>query len=408
MLTYLNVCIFRRRQEKQTIFKKLGIPGPEPTLIYGNAKEFRVKGVKPAMREWTEQYGKIFGFYDGVEPTLVISDPDLVRQVTIKQFHKFHSRKGVPFREKDGPRENIFFASGDKWKRIRSIISPSFTAKRMKEMSPLINQSVDDLLKLFDARCKEGKPFDIYSEFGRLTTDVISSCAFGIDAGCIKDSSSPFLISTRKLFARLEKLPVKMKVTVFMVMLFPNLIKNIRKIYPTFLVDVTTNEWAFNMAKKIILARQQSQEKDGRVDFINLMLATNKAVGNDKIKAENQEKDGYDADGFLDADVNQLKKSQPMTIEEMMGQVVAFLNAGYETTSTALGECVSLDLFLFHSLVPDRVSCSLRRPYNFRGNLSSRPSRLSKTMRWTFSCIGCLEKTDHTAQTKPSMNFHCH
>ncbi len=341
-ISYIHNCIyfntFRRRREKQTLFKKLGIPGPEPSLIHGNTNSFRVKGIRQVIHEWTKQYGKIYGFYDGVQPTLVISDLDLVRQVTIKQFHKFHSRRLFPIRKKNAPDESMFFATGDKWKRLRTVVSPSFSAMKMKEMSPLINHSVDSLLELFDAKCTTGKPFDINDEFGRLTLDVISSCAFGIDAGCLKDSSSPFLVNIRKTFHRFETFPTTVKVLLFILKLFPDLIENIRKIYPYFLVDRTVNAWALNMARKIIVDRKQSQETNGRIDFINLMLATNKKLGKDKIKADNDEKDGYDKDGFLDADLNQLNKSRPMTVEEMMGQVVVFLNAGYETTSTALGE----------------------------------------------------------------------
>lgn len=266
----------------------------------------------------------------------MISDLELVQQVTIKQFHKFHSRKPFALSGKKRVRDNLFTASGDQWKRLRSVASPSFTTRRMKEMSPLINQSVDDLLKLFDRRCEEKQPFDIYSEFGRLTTDVISSCAFGIDSGCLKDPSSPFLVETRKAFERLETLPTKLKAMMLVHTLFPTLVDNIRKIYPHFL-ESNLSSWSVRMARNMILERQRSNDTGGRVDFINLMLATNKQVGKGQISIEKQEKDEYDKEGFLDVDVNQLKKSQPMTIDEMIQQVTLFLNAGYETTSTALG-----------------------------------------------------------------------
>ncbi len=149
-------------------------------------KEFRLKGMKYAMQEWRKKFGPLYGYYQGVIPHLVVSDLALVQQITIKQFHKFHSRMLFPLQPKDSPTEGLFNAVGKKWKRIRNVLSANFTAKRMKEMSPLINHCVDDLLKLLDRKCKERQPFDIYSEIGRLTTDVISSCAFGIDAGCLK------------------------------------------------------------------------------------------------------------------------------------------------------------------------------------------------------------------------------
>ncbi len=337
IVTLLLYNFLRRRREHLTLFKKLGIPGPEPHLLFGNTKGFRVKGIRRSIKEWTEEYGKIFGYYDGMVPTLVVADPDLVREITIKQFHKFHSRRPQPFVKRDSPRENIFTAAGEKWKRLRSAVSPSFTAKRMREMSPLINHSVDDLLKMFDKRCEEGKPFDIYSEFGRLTTDVISSCAFGIDAGCLKDASSPFLVQTRKVFEGFEAISTRVKIIIFLVTVFPDMVQYVRKIYPSFLVHLSGADWIYNMAKKMILERKHSQNKGNRIDVLNLMLSTNKEVGKEQIKVEKDEKDDYDKDGFLDADVNQLRKSQPMSIEEMMGQIVGFLLAGYETTSTALG-----------------------------------------------------------------------
>ena len=327
---------FRGRWEKQSLFKKLGIPGPEPHLVFGNMNEWRVKGMKYAMQEWREKYGPLYGFYDGVKPCLVVSDPALVQQITIKQFHKFHSRIPVDFVPKNDPTEVMFFATGDKWKRLRSVATPSFTVKRMKEMSPLINYSVDDFLKLLEERCEKQQPFDIYSEFGRLTTDVISSCAFGVDARCLKDPNSPFLVQTRKHFDKIEHVSMKFKIYMFLIMLFPDLVEKIRAIFPKFLT-IVRSQWAYKMAREIILQRQKSQNKDGRVDFITLMLATNKEVGKMTTATEQEKKDDYDKEGFLDADITTLKKNHPMILEEMMGQVVIFLNAGYETTSSALG-----------------------------------------------------------------------
>ena len=32
-------------------------------------------------------------YYEGEFPILVVSDPEIVKQIAIKDFHKFHSRK---------------------------------------------------------------------------------------------------------------------------------------------------------------------------------------------------------------------------------------------------------------------------------------------------------------------------
>ncbi len=51
------------------------------------------------------------------------------------------------------------------------------------------------------------------------------------------------------------------------------------------------------------------------------MFDTNKKVGKGQINVEKHDADDYDREGFLDVDVNQLRKSKPMTVEEMVGQV---------------------------------------------------------------------------------------
>ena len=51
-----------------------------------------------------------------------------------------------------------------------------------------------------------------FSDFGRLTTDVISSCAFGLDSGCLRDENSKFLVEVKKVFEQFETLPLRFKI----------------------------------------------------------------------------------------------------------------------------------------------------------------------------------------------------
>ena len=42
---------------------------------------------------------------------------------------------------------------------------------------------------------------------------MISSCGFGIDAGCIRDEKSKFLLESKEAFDKLETPPLRMKIT---------------------------------------------------------------------------------------------------------------------------------------------------------------------------------------------------
>ena len=41
----------------------------------------------------TEKYGDVWGYYEGSRPTVVISDVEMMKEIYIKQFSKFYSRK---------------------------------------------------------------------------------------------------------------------------------------------------------------------------------------------------------------------------------------------------------------------------------------------------------------------------
>ena len=41
---------------------------------------------------------------------------------------------------------------------------------------------------------------------------MISSCAFGIDAGCISDENSKFYLSTKEVFDNFETSPFRLKI----------------------------------------------------------------------------------------------------------------------------------------------------------------------------------------------------
>lgn len=78
-------------------------------------------------------------------PILLINDPELIRFVLVKEFSKFRDR-GLYFNDKVDPlTSNLFFLPGEKWKRLRSKLTPTFTSGKLKEIYPLIKEIGDGL-----------------------------------------------------------------------------------------------------------------------------------------------------------------------------------------------------------------------------------------------------------------------
>ncbi|KAH9380513.1 hypothetical protein HPB48_008448 [Haemaphysalis longicornis] len=44
------------------------------------------------MERWIAEHGKVFGFYMGEQPFMVVSDPEMVKQCLVKEFQAFHDR----------------------------------------------------------------------------------------------------------------------------------------------------------------------------------------------------------------------------------------------------------------------------------------------------------------------------
>ena len=75
-------------------------------------------------------------FYLGQKPIVVISDLDMLKEVTVKQFDNFHDRPPAPdlLRKKSGTPRGLFNARGDYWKKIRVTVTPTFSSAKMKQV----------------------------------------------------------------------------------------------------------------------------------------------------------------------------------------------------------------------------------------------------------------------------------
>jgi cytochrome P450 family 3 subfamily A len=60
---------------------------------------------------------------------IIINDPELIKDVMIKDFHVFNNHRYYHFGEIFDL--SIVNSHNDNWKRIRSIVSPSFTSSKL-------------------------------------------------------------------------------------------------------------------------------------------------------------------------------------------------------------------------------------------------------------------------------------
>lgn len=140
-----------------SVLKTLRVPGPKPWPFLGNILEFKKYGGLHAMLfENMKLYGKIFTVCIGRLPALVIADPEVLRQILVKDFSSFRNRSEAA----NPPRPlqcGLMAARNEQWKRIRSILTPSYTSGKIKQMIPLMEDAVNVLMKKLEDAADTGR-----------------------------------------------------------------------------------------------------------------------------------------------------------------------------------------------------------------------------------------------------------
>ena len=158
----------------------------------------------------------------------MISDPDVLQDVFVKSFSKFHSRRESPFADEQAKTVSLFNAIAHRWKRQRFVLNPTFSSVKLKQMSSLIHRSIEILMTKMADQFSRGEPFDIYAFYKRFTMDTIWSCGFGLDTDMQNNIDDPYLLNSQQIFTR----------TIFRRMFFILilLVTELRKVWRTALV----------------------------------------------------------------------------------------------------------------------------------------------------------------------------
>lgn len=93
------------------------------------------------------KFGGIFHFST---PILIVRDPELIKNICTKDFDYFINRLDNELDENEPFALNLFGLRGQKWKILRSKLTPTFTSGKMKLMFHIIKEYNRELVKMID------------------------------------------------------------------------------------------------------------------------------------------------------------------------------------------------------------------------------------------------------------------
>ncbi|KAL6203062.1 hypothetical protein ACLB2K_026766 [Fragaria x ananassa] len=170
-----------------------GIKGPSYRLHYGNTKEISnmqneelsrpmdvsddiCSHVQPHIHAWTKTYGRNFLQWYGVQPVLVVTEPELCKEILNNKDGVYPKQKPKKLGKKLLG-DSISMAYGEKWVKLRKVSNHAFHGDSLNNMFAEMKASAETMVESW--KIHEGKEIDVFEEFRLYTSEVISRTALG-------------------------------------------------------------------------------------------------------------------------------------------------------------------------------------------------------------------------------------
>nr|AFH78148.1 cytochrome P450 [Coptotermes formosanus] len=312
-------------------FKKRNVPYIRPAPFFGNKRpaiRSRNKEHFPdyILRTYRELQGHAYGgTFNFMQPEIILRDPELIKTITVKDFEHF-TNHGSFLNNATEPiwDKSLFSLSGQRWKDMRSTLSPAFTSSKMKAMFGLVSQCcqqlVDHLEQCYEQPIEQGCDMQKDGEmlilelndlYTRYTNDVIATAAFGMELDSLKHPTNEFYMMAQ----RAVKIGSLSAAKSSGYLISPKL---------TQLSGVTTMSKTVTEFFRSVIDDTISRREKGRTvkpDIIQHLIQAKKGDTRDANSTEN---------------AKDIDNTHKLNDDDIAAQILAFLVAGLDTTSTLL------------------------------------------------------------------------
>ncbi|XP_063704273.1 cytochrome P450 9e2-like [Culicoides brevitarsis] len=328
MITWIIICLslafvwWKVSQRKFKIFKQKGIPFVPAFPLFGSTWETIVKQMPYPewMLEQTHKFRKnrFFGLSNYGTMTFVVQEPELVKQLCIKDFENFVNHPGTTISEHDELLINSLSILRDqRWKDMRSTLSPAFTGSKMRMMFGLVKECAEDFVSYIDENLDENGCIELNTKetYSKVTLDVISSTAFGLKVDSLRDPENEVYVKATNAFD-IQTFYGQLKLMILQ--MSPSLGEK-------FGFSLTKPEFNVFFKKMIKDTFQQRRSmKSFRPDIVQLLI---------------QAQDGNLNDDVEDNETPSNGKKKILTDLDLAAQCFIFFFAGSDTTAILLNFC---------------------------------------------------------------------
>ncbi|XP_024942643.1 uncharacterized protein LOC107269568 [Cephus cinctus] len=269
---------------KLSYWKRRGVESLPTNLIFGNFKDAVLFRTAPGwhlgnLHKAAKKDVPYLGFYIFHKPCFLLRDPEVIKQILIRDFENFSDRHFAGSEQKDSiGMKNLFGIKNPNWKYLRAKITPTLTRGKLKQMFPLMLETGEPMMKYLENQPenKNGvKVIDAQELSYKYTTDLIASIALGTKMDSFHYPNEEFSKAVMEFFHGFKRMVAL--VTVF---------------FMPELVEMIGTRMLFNSSfvKKIFWEAMESRERTGnkRGDFIDSLLQLKNGEQNSDYKFEGE------------------------------------------------------------------------------------------------------------------------
>ncbi|KAI1298608.1 Cytochrome P450 3A21 [Halotydeus destructor] len=197
LTSFLVVYTYLWYRKTYSFWSRRGVNGPTPWPIVGNLWPLFFNSYKKVDLANLKKYGKIYGYYEGTQPVLAISDPVILEKIYITNHQDFPN-----FLELTSPdpldSNQIMAQEGLNWKRHRSIVSSCFSSSKMKNAAEKTRVCKKALVKYLHSL--NGGEVDAKSVFRLYALDVVGKVVFSVEVNAFENQNSQMVKSVGDFF----------------------------------------------------------------------------------------------------------------------------------------------------------------------------------------------------------------
>ncbi|KAL1560587.1 unspecific monooxygenase [Salvia divinorum] len=188
----LNWAYFNPKKLEKAL-RNQGLKGNPYRLAYGDLEELMQSivqarsspinlhdDIKPRLQSFflniIQKYGNECFFWLGPIPSVILMDPELIKEVLNKSYQYLKQENRNPLTKLLA--QGVVSQEKEKWAKHRKIINPAFHVEKLKLMIPAFHLSCEEVFSKWEEKAVSGE-VDVWPDLQGITSDAISRTAFG-------------------------------------------------------------------------------------------------------------------------------------------------------------------------------------------------------------------------------------